>query len=85
MDEKVIRKINRQLRGIRLMLGFFMILFLAMIGILGFMAWKVLTFTHDVNAKITNIETTTQQKLDLKSQLCDGTNQNALTSQICGR
>lgn len=85
MDEKVLRKINRQLRGIRLMLGFFMIMLLAMIGILGFMTWKVISFTHDVNTKITNIETTTQQKLDLKSQLCDGSNSNPLTNQICGR
>jgi cytoskeletal protein RodZ len=85
MDEKIIRKINRQLRGIRLMLGFFMLMLLAMVGILGFMAWKVMTFTSQVNTKITNIENTTQQKLDLKSQLCDGANSNALTNQFCER
>lgn len=83
MDEKLARKINRQLRGIRLMLGFFTLLFVAMLVILGFIAWKVVTFTHDVNNKITNIETSTQQKLDIKSELCNGTSSNAITDQFC--
>lgn len=83
MDEKFIRKINRQLRGIKIMLGFFTILLLAMLAIMAFIAWKVVTFTHSVNTKITNIEKTTQQKLDIKGQLCDGTASNAITSQFC--
>lgn len=83
MDEKFVRKINRQLRGIKVMLGFFMILLLGMLAILGFIAWKVVTFTQSVNTKINNIEHTTQQKLDIKSQLCDGTSSNAITNQFC--
>ncbi|MEO6513253.1 MAG: hypothetical protein ABIR37_01080 [Candidatus Saccharimonadales bacterium] len=83
MDEKLARKINRQLRAIKVMLGFFTLLMITTLVILGFIAWKVVTFTHDVNTKITNIETSTQQKLDIKSQLCDNADQNALTSSFC--
>ena len=83
MDEKMMRKINRQLRGIKVMLGFFTLLFVSMILILGFIAWKVVTFTSEVNNKITNIEHTTQQKLDIKSELCDGASQNTITDQFC--
>lgn len=83
MDEKMMRKINRQLRGIKVMLGFFTLLFVSMILILGFIAWKVVTFTSEVNNKITNIEHTTQQKLDIKSELCEGASQNTITDQFC--
>ena len=83
MDEKMMRKINRQLRGIKVMLGFFTLLFVSMILILGFIAWKVVTFTSEVNNKITNIEHTTQQKLDIKSELCEGASQYTITDQFC--
>jgi uncharacterized iron-regulated membrane protein len=83
MDEKLARKINRQLRAIKFMLGLFSLLIFSMLAILGLIAWKVVTFTNGVNTKITNIENTTQQKLDVKSQLCNGTAKNAITSQFC--
>jgi predicted PurR-regulated permease PerM len=83
MDEKLARKINRQLRAIKVMLGFFTLLMVTTLVILGFIAWKVVSFTQSVNNKITNIEQTTQQKLDIKSQLCDNADQNALTSSFC--
>ncbi len=83
MDDKMMRRINRQLRAIKVMLGFFTLMFIAMIAILGFIAWKVVTFTQDVNEKITNIQTTTEQKLDIKSDLCKGPNSNVVTDQFC--
>ena len=83
MDEKLARKINRQLRAIKVMLGFFTLLMVTTLVILGFIAWKVVSFTQSVNNKITNIEQTTQQKLDIKSQLCDNADQNALTNSFC--
>lgn len=83
MDEKLARKINRQLRAIKVMLGFFTLLMITTLVILGFIAWKVVTFTQSVNTKITNIEQSTQQKLDIKSQLCSTATRNALTSSFC--
>jgi hypothetical protein len=83
VDDKLLKRINRSLRAIKFMLGFLFLLLLASIAILGFIAYKVVTFTHDVNNKITNIENTTSQNLDVKQQLCEGTSRNPLTDQFC--
>lgn len=84
IDDKLLKRINRQLRGIKIILTLFFLLILAMLAILGFIAYKVVTFTHDVNTKITNIENTTSQKIDIKSQLCNDTvSSNTLVKQLC--
>ena len=83
VDDKFLRKIHRSLRAIKIMLGFFFLTTLALVAVLGFIAYKVATFTHDVNTKITNIENTTSQNLDVKQQLCDGASRNAVTNQLC--
>jgi hypothetical protein len=82
IDEKLIRKLNRQMRSIRLMLGFFTLVTLAVLGIWIYMAYKFVTFTHDVNNKITTIQNTTTQKLDIKSQLCADTT-SLLAKEFC--
>jgi cell division protein FtsL len=82
IDDKLLRRINRQLRGIKIMLTLFFLMIVAMLAILGFIAYKVVTFTHDVNTKITNIENTTSQKIDIKSQLCQDAT-GAVAQQLC--
>lgn len=82
MDEKLARKISRQLRAIKVMLGFFSLLAVGLLLLLGFIAYRVTTFTRDANTKITNIERTTEQKLDIKSQLCDNAT-SSLARQFC--
>jgi hypothetical protein len=71
MDEKAVKKLNRQLRAIKSMLFFFSILMVVSLVILGFLAWKVLTFTNDVNNKIDSFQQTTEQNLNFKNQLCN--------------
>lgn len=82
IDDKQLRRINRQLRGIKIMLTLFFLMIVAMLAILGFIAYKVVTFTHDVNTKITNIENTTSQKIDIKSQLCQDAT-GVVAQQLC--
>jgi predicted PurR-regulated permease PerM len=82
IDEKLLRKINRNLRAIKIMLSFFFLTILALLAVLGFIAFKVATFTRDVNNKITNIENTTTQQLDVKSQLCDDAT-SSIAKQFC--
>jgi cell division protein FtsL len=82
IDEKQIKKLNRQLRAIRYMLTVFFLMLAAMLIIVGYIAYKVITFTNEVNNKVTNIENSTTQKLDIKSQLCaDQT--SSLARQFC--
>jgi predicted PurR-regulated permease PerM len=82
IDDKLLKRINRQLRAIKIMLGFFFFMFIAMLAILGFIAYKVITFTQQVNNKINSIEQSTSQKLDIKSQLCEDTS-STLARQFC--
>jgi predicted PurR-regulated permease PerM len=82
VDDKLLKRINRQLRAIRFMLTFFFLLFIAMLAILGFIAYKVITFTQQVNNKIDSIEQSTTQKLDIKSQLCEDAT-SAIAKQFC--
>lgn len=81
MDEHLAKSIRRQLRAIKLMLGFFSLLLVAMLLILGFIAWKVVTFTQDVSNRITNIQEKTQQNLDLKEQICSNNSISGLLGQ----
>ena len=70
MDEQLLKSVSRQLRAIKIMLGLFFVVLLLMFVVLGFMAYKVIVFTHDVNTKITNFENTTSQSFNIKNQLC---------------
>lgn len=70
IDEKLVKKLNRQLRTVRVMLGFFILVMVAVLAVWIYLAYKFVTFTHNVDTKITNIQNTTSQKLDIKSQLC---------------
>ncbi len=78
MDDQLLQKVHRQLRGIKIMLGFFFVMLIAMLAILGFIAYKVITFTQDVSTKITNLELKTSQSLDLKKQVCSNTSLTGL-------
>jgi predicted PurR-regulated permease PerM len=82
VDEKLLKKINRNLRAVKFMLSTLFLLFFAIIAVLGFIAYKVVTFTNDVNTKITNIENTTTEKLDVKSELCEGAT-GSIANQFC--
>ena len=70
-DAKLIRSLTRQLRTIKLMLGFFFVLFVVVIAMLGYMTYKVITFTNDVTTKITNFQNQTTESLNVKKQICD--------------
>jgi cell division protein FtsL len=82
IDEKFLKRINRQLRTIKVMLGFFTLVMLAVLVIWIFIAYKLVTFTHNIDNKVTNIQNTTSQKLDVKSQLCNDAT-STLAKQLC--
>lgn len=82
--EDSLRRLRRSLTFIKVMMGVFFIMLLAGLLILGFIAYKVVTFSRHVDTKINNIQHTTSQKLDLKSQLCNGQVFNpTVTAQLC--
>jgi len=80
--EKTLRKVNRQLRAIKVMMSFYTLLIVGMFLLLGFIAFKVVSFTRDAETKITNLQTKAEQSLDFKSQLCSGST-NIVTKEVC--
>ncbi len=85
MDEQLLRSVSRQLRAIKIMLGAFFVFFIAMLAILGFITYKVITFTQDVSSRITNLQNQTSETLDLKSKVCNNKSLSNLldTNNIC--
>ena len=82
-DDELLKRINRQLRGIKWLLGFFALLIVALFIILAFIAYRVVTFTNHVNTKIDTLQRTTVQKLDVKSQLCGNISDAYIKQQVC--
>jgi hypothetical protein len=71
MDEQLLRKVSRQLRFIQITLGFFGALILLTLAATGYMIYKVVTFTNNIENRITNFQTETRETLDIKKQLCE--------------
>lgn len=70
MDENVAKQLIRQLKIMNLWISIFGTLILAMLLVLGYLVFKVVTFVHDTNDKIETISIQTKESLDFKSKLC---------------
>ena len=73
MNEDIERKLLRQLKLLNFWITTFGVLLLVTLGIIGFFLFQAVVFIKDTGNKITNFEQTTTQKLDVKSQVCSGT------------
>lgn len=71
MDEKVAKKLSRQLRILNTLLLSFTLVFLAGAIIIGVAAYKVIHELQDAKNNITSLQEKAQQNLDLKTKLCD--------------
>ncbi len=71
MDEALLRQLTRQLKLLNFWITFFGVLFLIGFIVLGILIYKVVSFTHSAETKITNLQQTTSQTLDVQKQLCD--------------
>jgi hypothetical protein len=70
-DTEAINRLSKQIRTVKIMLGVFLVMILANLVTLAFIAITVVAFTRTVTDKVTNIQHTTQQNLDFKSKICD--------------
>lgn len=73
MNDEIARQLVRQLKVLNFWItsiGVVVIIGLIVIGVLLFQA---ISFIRDTKDSVTNFTTSTQQKLDLKSQACAGT------------
>jgi cytoskeletal protein RodZ len=70
MDEKMQKKLLRQLRAIRFSLGVLVIIMVVGFGLLGFLVWKATSGIGDAKAQLQNLESDSQSITDLKNNVC---------------
>ncbi len=70
MDEQLLRKVSRQLKLLNVMIASTLLLVLATLGVMLFLAWQALTFIQQTRTQIEDVRRNTGQALDLREQLC---------------
>lgn len=72
MDKDIERQLVKQLKILNFWITTFGILMLIALGIIGFFLFQTVMFVKSTSDNITDFQQTTTQKLDVKSQVCDG-------------
>lgn len=73
MDRSVEAQLVRQLKILNFWITTFGVLMLLALGIIGFFLYQTVMFVKTTSDKITTFQQTTVEKLDVKSQVCGGT------------
>lgn len=66
------KKLVSQLRWLNISLTIFGLLGLVGFAVMAFLLFQVLVFAKDTGQRLQNFEQTTTEKLDVKSQVCQG-------------
>lgn len=86
MDEKILRKLRRQLRLLNILLSIFGIIGITGLVIVGILLFKLLIFTQQATSKLNSIQHQANQSLDIKHQLCSSSELSSLLksqTQLC--
>ncbi len=81
MDEKLQKKIIRQLRGIRFWMSCMCILMLVGFGILGFLTFQLVSTIQKVEKQFSTVQSQASQALDAKNNLCE--NSLIASTSVC--
>jgi cytoskeletal protein RodZ len=74
MNEKLLKKLIRQVKILNFFIASFGFLVLISIGIVVFLLWQTITFVQGVNQKLQNVSQQvkeTRQSLNVKNQACE--------------
>lgn len=66
------RRLVRQLRLLNTWIGIFGLIIAAVLIVFVFFIYTAVTYVHDASTSISNIQTKTDNALDLQKQLCSG-------------
>ncbi len=72
MDDKLQRRILRQLRILNFWIASTVVLLLLTLGLLAFMAYRALGFINETRQQIQRMQQQTQEAVDLQAKLCGG-------------
>ena len=78
MDEILLKQLVRQLKIINFYIAMFGFLFLATLIVVAVLVFKMVTFVHSTEQKISDIQSKTSSTLDLKQQACDNKSFSAI-------
>lgn len=74
-EKTVESQLLKQLKILNFWITTFGVLFLLALGIIGFFMYQTAMFVKSTNDKFTNLQQSTSQTLDVKSQVCQGNDQ----------
>jgi predicted PurR-regulated permease PerM len=89
-DINAINRLSKSLRTIKVMLALFLVMLVANLLVLGFVAWKVLSFTHDISNRVNKIQNSVLHIPGLGSNGASSSQQNSdaqtqdLKNKLCG-
>ena len=85
MDEALTKQLVKQLKILNFWIRLFGILVLATLAILGFMLYKIVTFVHETEQKVSDLQQKTTQTLDVQRRFCNSKTGTALlqNTDIC--
>ncbi len=72
MDEKLLRSINRQLRLLNIWMFTTLVLVVATLGLILFLALQALAFIQQTRAQVTQVQRDAREAADLRDRLCRG-------------
>ena len=72
MNDQLAKQLVKQLKILNFWVTSLGVLLLAGLVVIGILLFQVISFVRDTSHNITNFTTSTQQKLDLKTQACAG-------------
>lgn len=77
-NELLLKQLVRQMKWLNFWVSLFGILFIISMIISGILLFKAVTYIHEGQQKISDIQRSTSQTLDVKSHVCDSELQSLL-------
>lgn len=71
IDEKLLRKINRQLKAVKLWLGFFGIIMIIGFAGIGYFVFQAVQIINDTKQAVTDIQEQASDIVDVKGSVCE--------------
>ena len=71
MESSVEKQLLKQLKILNFWITTFGVLFLLVLGIIGFFMYQTAMFVRDTSQRVSNFQQSTTESIDVKSQVCN--------------
>ena len=85
-NEKLLKQLIKQVKLLNIFVGFFGLLALTAIALIGFMLWQAMTYAQNAAVEIDEFRQETTQQLNVRQQACNDEKLGAFlksSSDIC--